>query len=104
MNAASPPTDAIAPKTGTCGHPALYLWHYVGYTRVPECLYCKQSVEPADRMRELEAIAEVAGEVSLAWESDETEEFVEASDRLIVALRPWRERRAGSLSTTKVAK
>lgn len=31
----------IPPKTGTCGHPALFTWHYTGYTRVPVCLHCK---------------------------------------------------------------
>jgi hypothetical protein len=32
-----------APKTGTCGHPALFTWHYTGYQRVPTCLYCAAS-------------------------------------------------------------
>ena len=38
---ASRATDGIAPKTGTCGHPALFTWHYAGYTRESRCLYCE---------------------------------------------------------------
>jgi hypothetical protein len=29
-----------APKKATCGHPALYTWHYTAYRRTGACLYC----------------------------------------------------------------
>jgi hypothetical protein len=37
-----------APKTGTCGHPALFTWHFSGYQRVQPCLYCQRDQYLAD--------------------------------------------------------
>ena len=55
----SPPTDGIAPKTGTCGHPALFTWHYAGYTRESRCLYCELEKRLAPEPRDDEAAGQV---------------------------------------------
>lgn len=68
--------DHPTPKTGTCGHPALFTWNYLGYKRVAECLYCSRDLakrhlsEVATELRDTRAAS--SGEPCGEWQSIET--------------------------------
>ena len=59
--------------------------------------------DAADRIEELEAIAELASRIDILWDQDgdgmDDFEFHETLEALRVALRPWRTTRAAAFSS-----